>query len=59
MTNMLLCGKIPMSATVLPADFRKEDSNMNQKQITFLHWEFGNKGNLAGKNGGSLFEIVS
>ena len=37
MTNTLINDMIPMSTTVLPADSRKEENEMNQQQITALY----------------------
>ena len=34
MTNSLNYAMIPMSTTVLPADSRKEENDLNQQQIT-------------------------
>jgi len=36
MTNSLNYGMIPISTTVLPADSRKEENDLNQQQITAL-----------------------
>ena len=50
MTNFLNYGTIPMSTTVLPADSRKEETELNQQQITALYCRLSNEDDLDGES---------
>ena len=50
MTNSLNYGMIPMSTTVLPADSRKEENDLNQQQITALYCRLSNEDDLDGES---------
>ena len=50
MTNFLNYGMIPMSTTVLPADSRKEEIDLNQQQITALYCRLSNEDDLDGES---------
>lgn len=50
MTNFLNYGMIPMSTTVLPADSRKEENDLNQQQITALYCRLSNEDDLDGES---------
>ena len=50
MTNSLNYAMIPMSTTVLPADSRKEEIDLNQQQITALYCRLSNEDDLDGES---------
>ena len=50
MTNSLNYAMIPMSTTVLPADSRKEENDLNQQQITALYCRLSNEDDLDGES---------
>ena len=50
MTNSLNYGMIPMSTTVLTADSRKEENDLNQQQITALYCRLSNEDDLDGES---------
>ena len=50
MTKNLINDMIPMSTTVLPADSRKEENEMNQQQITALYCRLSNEDDLDGES---------
>ena len=50
MTNSLNYGMIPMSTTVLSADSRKEENDLNQQQITALYCRLSNEDDLDGES---------
>ena len=50
MTNPPINGMIPVSTTVLPADSRKEEYDMNQQQITALYCRLSNEDDLDGES---------
>ena len=50
MMNSLNYAMIPMSTTVLPADSRKEENDLNQQQITALYCRLSNEDDLDGES---------
>lgn len=50
MMNSLNYGIISMSTTVLPADSRKEENDLNQQQITALYCRLSNEDDLDGES---------
>ena len=50
MMNFLNYAMIPMSTTVLPADSRKEENDLNQQQITALYCRLSNEDDLDGES---------
>ena len=50
MTNSFQYGMIPMSTADLPTDFRKEENELNQQQITALYCRLSNEDDLDGES---------